>query len=295
MGYLLYTVGTDALWEQFATFDLRWGLVVLGLVLVGTVVSAYKWWITLRAMDLSPPFPTLLRLQWIGQYYNIFLPGRTGGDIARAWSISRISTRTGVAAVSVLIDRGFSLAGLAFLAFVALPATQVLNETPILGTIVQLVGVTIGTFGLCVWAFRKWADGRRLSDTLQGVARIAARTGALVHLSLLSIAYNVIVILANYATLRGLGLTPALAPLFCLIPLTAIVAAVPLSINGFGIREGAYVTALATMGIGAEHAISTSIIVTSIVIGVGLLGGVIQLTTRGAAPILDGGEAAQRC
>lgn len=57
MGYLRYTVGIDALWERFVTFDLRWGFVVLGLALVGTVVSAYKWWITLRAMDLSLPSP----------------------------------------------------------------------------------------------------------------------------------------------------------------------------------------------------------------------------------------------
>jgi hypothetical protein len=73
---------------------------------------------------------------------------------------------------------------------------------------------------------------------------------------------------------------------FCLIvyPLVGTFAAIPVSLNGIGLREGGYIYLLAVIGIGTEQAIAFGLLLFLIVALDSLLGGVLFLLQRMPRP-----------
>jgi len=84
----------------------------------------------------------------------------------------------------------------------------------------------------------------------------------------------------------ALGLRAQLSPLdaFMLIPPVILLTAVPISISGWGVREGAMVACLGLVGVPSEKALSISLLLGVISVIVSVVGGVIWLTSaeRGA-------------
>ena len=66
----------------------------------------------------------LLSYQWQAEFFNNFLPGQVGGDVARGYAVAVDTHRTADAAASVLIDRFLGL--LVFMGFAALATTAML-------------------------------------------------------------------------------------------------------------------------------------------------------------------------
>ena len=95
--------------------------------------------------------------------------------------------------------------------------------------------------------------------------------------------------LINLVAARGLNVPVSNASLFVAIPLTAIITALPISINGLGVREAAYATILSYTGVEPEIAIALSITVTAVMIAWGLAGGAVfalsSLVGRTTEPI----------
>ena len=74
---------------------------------------------------------------------------------------------------------------------------------------------------------------------------------------------------------------------FCLIvyPLVGTFAAIPISLNGLGLREGGYIFLLAVIGIGAEKGIAFGILLFLIVALDSLIGGLLFLFKRKSPPV----------
>ncbi|MBB29368.1 MAG: hypothetical protein CME25_10770 [Gemmatimonadetes bacterium] len=71
---------------------------VLALGVFGIFVSTQKWSLLLTQAGTPIPFGQLLRLFWIGVFFNNLLPGRTGGDLVRAYGTAKDSpNRAGAA------------------------------------------------------------------------------------------------------------------------------------------------------------------------------------------------------
>ena len=93
----------------------------------------------------------------------------------------------------------------------------------------------------------------------------------------LSLLYQVSIILSNYGAASGLGLDVPIAAFFFLIPFTTLITMIPISLNGFGLREAAYVFAFSSIGIPEEAALALSIVPALCMIGTSLIGGIIYV------------------
>src|SRR5207248_3005242 len=88
---------------------IRWTpfLLAAGVWTVGLLITFYRWYILVRALDLPFRLRDALRLGLIGCYFNAYLPGSVGGDILKAAFIAREKPGRRTAAVAtVLMDRG---------------------------------------------------------------------------------------------------------------------------------------------------------------------------------------------
>jgi len=85
---------------------------------VAALITMLRWYLLVRAQDLSLSLPQGLRLGMVGAFYNAFLPGSVGGDIVKAAALARTQSRRTVAVATVIMDRVIALWGLVW--FVAL-------------------------------------------------------------------------------------------------------------------------------------------------------------------------------
>ena len=87
-------------------------------------------------------------------------------------------------------------------------------------------------------------------------------------------------------SLMGLALHLSVPFSFCLIvyPLVGTFSAMPISVNGFGLREGGYIFLLALIGINSEKGIAFGLLLFLIVAVDSLIGGILFLVKKASEP-----------
>lgn len=236
---------------------LVWGGVCVGLVFP---LQAVRWWLLMRCRGLRPTLWRCFALTMVGQFFNLCLPGLTGGDVARAWYAAKGTDQRATAAVSVLVDRAVGLLALAVLT----AATGVwgwsgggaLHE-PIVRTI------TLGTWGalaclavaggVYAWPMPRRAMGRMVGENVEkrrgrvarllrsaDAALVAYRGHPWALLSSLSISVvaQLLGIASLVLALRALGVQTPLTTLLVVLPLVLLAGSLPLSLLGLGVMEG---------------------------------------------------------
>jgi glycosyltransferase 2 family protein len=126
-------------------------LSALGALLVGYVLSAWRWYILLHAIGIRIRFRPCAEIFAMGTFANTFLPGGTGGDVVRAVYIARHvhSDRAG-GVISVLADRAMGFLGVLLVAvLLGLAAAEHVIESPLTRTLYFLLvagfaGITLG-------------------------------------------------------------------------------------------------------------------------------------------------------
>jgi len=269
----------NLVWQSGQHFNLWYLLPAIGLSLVGFVVSTNKWGIFLTCANLSTSFYQRLRLFWIGTFFNNFLPGRTGGDVVRAYGITRHAKDKITATLTVVMDRGLNLVALVSIAvFVLILAPQALPESIRYNLLIGSAALCgIGLLGIGVG----WLASKKI--TRFGSLIIFGKTllQKPIHMTVamgLALIYQTTMILSNYAIALGLGLKLSPAIFFIFIPLTALATMLPISLNGWGLREGAYALSFGAFGVAPELAITLSVISTLCMIGLSAIGGLFYIS-----------------
>jgi uncharacterized membrane protein YbhN (UPF0104 family) len=90
-----------------------------------------------------------------------------------------------------------------------------------------------------------------------------------------SLVFNLLQVFANVLVARALGVTVSAWVFFTIVPLATAVLLVPISISGFGVREGLYVAIFGQLGVGAALALALSLATYALDFSTGLFGGLV--------------------
>lgn len=99
--------------------DPRLMLAAYGLYMVGLVGTFIRWYVLVRALGLPFRVQDALRLGFIGNVFNLVIPGAVGGDFIKGAFLVREQSRKTLAVASMVIDRALGLLGLFVLASVS--------------------------------------------------------------------------------------------------------------------------------------------------------------------------------
>ena len=254
-------------WRQFGGLrgNFVWGLVAWAALLAGAAypLHAWRWWLLLRAQGLDLSLAWAHRVTWIGTFYNAFLLGGLGGDAARAFYVCRDEpARRAGGLAATLLDRVMGLVVLMSLAVLALVAKAgaLAHEPGLRWIFLAALVVSLGS-GVAAWlllriAPARWptilrgALGERWLDTL---ADLWARTRATPreHAAALAVSYAIWLLdfVSIWLLARAVGLPlPFLET--CIAAAVAYAAtALPISVGGHGVREGAMLLVLGLFGL----------------------------------------------
>ncbi len=299
--WIIRSAGLSALIEVARGADWRLYGLAAGLALVGIVIRALRWQALLNAVGARVPFRRTLYLYFVGAFFNTFLPTGFGGDVVRVLEIGPGATSQ-QAAGTALVDRLTGFIMLFALALVSLPFSYRLLPP---GTAVVIALVAAGVLlasallfeGRLLRRLTGWLP-RSLSlagDAWMGktyaVITACGRKGVAAAL-LYSLWFNLQLIVESVLVARALGIEVSPWVFFMYVPIATAALLVPISISGFGVREGIYVTLFGQVGVAAPLAVALSLATYSLDFFAGLVGGVIYfaagvlgLRTRPAAGV----------
>jgi uncharacterized protein (TIRG00374 family) len=286
LSWLIYSIDWPALLEVFKTAEPGWLLLAGVFVVFSLVVSVEKWSLVLRAEGINLPWRQLWKAYWIGIFFNNFLPSSIGGDGIRVFLVGRSISNMAGAASSVIIERLLAAIGLALTGLIAgliAGSSWQVGWIFIFLIIVSnglLLFVTLGR--IPAWAARR--DGRvsgficgflSYGQALRGQGKMIIKVG------FLSVLFQLTVVAVNYAIFRSLHVdTLGWWGLVYIIPAISAIAMIPIGINGYGIREGAYVLLLATYGVAGSVALAASLLFAVLVSFCSLYGGLLWFGNR---------------
>ncbi|MFH1853769.1 MAG: lysylphosphatidylglycerol synthase transmembrane domain-containing protein [Candidatus Omnitrophota bacterium] len=251
-----------------------------------TVLLAFRLKLLLAGQKINIGMNDVISLTLIGFFFNNFLPTAIGGDIAKAYYTSKRTNNKLASYAAILSDRLFGSIANIFIASIGLIFIgRTLNNKAILYGIsfIFLVSV-VATFLL----FNKKAEtqvfsGKGILDKVKeklyklysAINTYRDHPFLLIKIVLLSIFMQVCGIVSIYCFVLSIGGVMPLLKLFLIIPLVWAVSMLP-SINGLGVREGAFVYFLKN-DLGADKAFAISLLWLSIIIIYSIAGGITHL------------------
>jgi uncharacterized membrane protein YbhN (UPF0104 family) len=255
----------------------------LALYLAGQVLSAIKWRRLAAAVGFRGSPPRFVVYYFIGMFFNAFGFGTVGGDVVRAFYLAGHDGRRGLALNTVVADR---VSGLAVLLAIALGALVLFHhyDLPawIYWGVIVLASALLGGWRLLPRVLPTLLPRenrlRRLVE--QDLAPYWNDDRLLVDVGALSFLFHLSQIGVLMILTHALGLGVPWSYCFILGPLVNIMAAIPVSLNGLGVREGGYVFFLAHIGIARESAIAFALSWFAVVMLAGVAGGVVYLGYR---------------
>jgi uncharacterized membrane protein YbhN (UPF0104 family) len=303
LGLVVHRIGTPAIDGGIGGRVAAGTLGAALLLAIGQGIAALRWKIVLGGG--SPPWMYLARLFYIGTFFSLFLPTAVGGDVVRAAAAARAAGRPGGVVASVIIDRalGFlALVGYGVLGGIIAPEiTQRLFEAarlrlPAAWVVVSAAVMLIAGYAATRRALRSPRIRIVLSDAwgaLRDLVRVPAALGLAMGLSFIVQGIYIVLWIVLAVTVR-LPLEPATLVLG--VPIVSAVAMLPVTINGLGVREGAWLLLLGGAGIAHAKIVGFSLLYFAANLLVGMMGGLlfIGLGTGGngaAARQVDGPPA----
>ena len=295
LAYLLSRIHPERFLQTFATAKYSYiGLAML-VYLVTQGFSAVRWTALARPLGIKTPFKAMLRYYLIGMFFNLFAPGTVGGDVSRVYYLVRDeemraqghSVTTVHATMSVLMDRAIGMVVLVWLgaAGLLLFPDYAVPHTARVATFLLSVGLSLGALITPLLRRLLPEDGHHLLVKLRLMFR-SYRTHwrALLEAALLSLVVHLIQAWMHVLMGRALDLNVPYSFAIIVYPLVGTFAAIPISLNGLGLREGGYIFLLAVIGIGNEKGIAFGLLLFLVVALDSLIGGLVFLLQQSPRP-----------
>ena len=299
LAYLLSTTDLSALEEKVRSADLVDLFAAVLCFLAMLALATWRWQLLLGALGAPAPIRRLTASYLVATFFNNFLPSNIGGDIVRVRDSSRLTGSVATSVAVVGIDRILGFGALYLLAAVAFALAPPVVRG-LAGARVVLLGLAV-LFGFLAYIFFRPGTARwimattRLSsidwareqfEVVQGaVHAYRARVGTIWLAGAASLVIQALAVLYYLAIAHALGIPLPASAAFLMVPLCTLLQAVPVSFNGWGLREGLFTLYFSQVGLPRSSALAFSLVGAGLMVLLSLSGAFVWMArSSGAAP-----------
>ncbi|RTL61197.1 MAG: flippase-like domain-containing protein [Hyphomicrobiales bacterium] len=240
----------------------------LSLVTFQLILSALRTQVILSESVSSVDVPTMIRISFAGAFYSQTMVSFVGGDAARIMLLAQHGVPATVSSYVIVLDRLVGLAAQLLVLLAVSPALLLMRvDVSLYGSVwaFALAGL-VCVCGIAFFAHLPQSvvgrDGfvarhlRGLSDMNITIMRNRA---SLIRTILLSTAIVVINMVCIYVYFRGIGVDVGAMNVLVISPAVFLVSMLPISIAGWGVREGAMSAGFALVGVDPAQSLVVSI------------------------------------
>lgn len=265
LAVLLWRMGTGVLLDGLRRIDLVTLLAGLGIGLVTTVFSAWRWALVARGLRIRLPFGAAVADYYRALFLNAALPGGVLGDVHRAVRHGQSEGDLGRGVRAVVLER---TAGQIVLAVAGVTVLLVL-PSPVMADVRHFVPLAalaaVGAVAvvLALRMNRAPSASRRGRALRAGLAE--AREGLLSRRNGPGVAVSSVVVLAGHIAMfvvaaRVAGSGASVLALLPMAVLALLAMGLPLNVGGWGPREGVTAWAFGAAGLGASSGLAVAVV-----------------------------------
>jgi uncharacterized membrane protein YbhN (UPF0104 family) len=286
---LLSRIDAGQLWATARKASLAWLAVALMIYFVNVVASSWRWHLLLGAQRVNVPLWTLIKSFLVALYFNNFLPSNIGGDFIRIRDTARAAGSKTLATLVILCDRVIGVIALVLVA--ATGATMVAEigghvGSPIwpswlwagflIGAIVSapavLVPAGVGRLLQPLTVIHPEWVGDRIENLTAALSRFRESPGAILGCFAGAVFVQGTIVMFYVAVAHALHVPVEAWDLAVIVPLSFIVQMLPVSLNGFGVREATFSFYFTRVGLPMEAALLTSLVAQAMIMLFSLIG-----------------------
>jgi len=255
-----------------------------------------------KTMAQEIPFPSALGLLFVGAFFAQTPLSILGGDVMKVWMLHRRGIAVSSAANIILLDRVYGiLALLAVFLCVLVPFWFMLDSE--LLRFGSLGFVALGMLGIAVMMnlhhlpphIRRFRLAEWVYDVGLSFSKIFIAPHMLAPTIGLGMAAHFLSIVLMFALFVGLNTDVTFGSVLVLAPFPLLASLLPLSIGGWGMREGATVLAFTAVGVAPEQSLAVSLIFGLVMLITSLPGGIIWFVmSRRQSTSMDDAQALGR-
>ena len=296
LAFLFSRIDVARLWTSVRRASVSWLLVALAVYVVSVVASTWRWHLLLDAQDVHVRRRSLFGSFLVALFFNNFLPSNIGGDVIRITDTARPAGSKTLAATVVLVDRGLGLMGLVFVAAVGATIAESTRHvvTPIwpswlwagflLGAAASAPAVLapagFGRMLQPLTVFHPEWVGNRIEKVTAALSRFHERPAAFAGCFGGAVFVQATIVVFYFIVAYALRLDMTFWDLAVIVPMSFVVQMLPVSVNGFGIREATFAFYFTRIGQPLENALLVSLVPTALIMLFSLTGAAVYVSRR---------------
>jgi len=259
------------------------------------LISAWRWQRLLQVQHVSVSFTHLTGSFLVATFVNNFLPSNIGGDVIRIRDTAAATGSRTRATTIILLDRVIGLFGLVFVAALGATIATELGDTEPFNPTWLWLGLAAGSVGFVVVLLsprlvgrlltplrvfhQEWV-GLQISRLVHALEKFAQAPWALLQCFTGSLLSQGVIVCFYSAIAYAMHVPIPAVHLAVLIPMSFVVQMLPLSVNGFGVRESIFVFYFARLGLPRESAIALSLLGAAMVMLFSVSGAVVMAVRK---------------
>jgi uncharacterized membrane protein YbhN (UPF0104 family) len=279
--------GTDfkSLAQRLQGVHVAWMMAAVAVLMLQIAVVGVRWGEIATRCGTTLPVTQGIRYTLIAAFFNQVLPSTVGGDAVRIWMFARAGAGWSKSTYSVLLDRFFGVLGLALMVVLCLPWSLVLIKNPVGQAALLAIGAcSIGgavvfiALGYLRWhRLMEWAPTRHLIQMSVTTREIMFSLRAMTIVIVLSLVVHALSVVVAWCAAQSVDAPFQFGHALLLLPPVLLIASVPISIAGWGVRESVFVLAFSYAGLPEADGLIVSVLFGAGFFIVGLAGGLTWL------------------
>jgi glycosyltransferase 2 family protein len=294
LALLFSRIDAATLWASARQASVEWLTLALTVYFITVLVSVWRWSLLLEAQHVQLRSRQLLGSYLVALFFNNFLPSNIGGDVIRIGSTAKAAGSKTLATIIVLVDRAMGLMGLVLVA--ACGASMAVSTTgraalPVwpswlwAGFLISLVAALLalwspesvgGLLKPLTVLHPEWVGGR-IENITATLARFKRHPVALLSCFAGATFVQLATVAFYLAVASSLKVHISVWDLAVLVPVSGVVQMLPVSLNGFGVREATFSLYFTRLGLPIESALLLSLCATALVMLFSLSGAAVYV------------------
>ena len=259
------SIDISTVFNVVRNMPLEYLVIALFMQLLSAALASYRWFLIMRRLKFGQGPLFYLKSYLKGSFFNQALPGGIGGDAYRVLESSRVGSGKKAAFYGVLLDRLLGLIGLLLLNLIAniaypdlLPVAifHILNAIALGGIAAVIVFAMVGKID----RFAEFKLTRHLHEISADLRHVYHDLRAISLHSVISVLIHFISMLAIYFIGIGVGLHYDLLTFLVLVPPVMLLTIAPISLAGWGVREGGMIGIFLLIGADKTLVLSMSVL-----------------------------------
>ncbi len=265
LSYLFQQVDYHTLFTLLLSSHLEWLFIALIMQFISTFIAVFRWFQISKLLIFKETFLFYIHSYFKGSFFNQFLPSSIGGDAIRILDLTHKQYDKKEAFYGVFVDRIVGLVGLLTLNLIASLLFFGIFDKDFSLLIIGISSLSILGF-ITLFHLHRFSFFQKYTF-LNLFSRLANRLNTLYNSKLLllkHIAISVVVhffsLLTMYSLALSLNLGLSFQTMLIAVPPVFLLTIIPISLAGWGIREGAMLGIFMLVGADQTKVLSMSIL-----------------------------------